>query len=642
MFRNIEDLPEVPDLAYCLLPARLIPEMVESCGKLGIKRLAIPSGGFDEFGDEGRDLAEQTLAKAREYGVRFVGPNGLTIANTANGLCLPFFPMRRPPRGGISVISQSGGVALTIENLFKDENLGMAKFASIGNKLDLDEVDFLEYFGQDPETKIILLYLESIARGRDLISVAERIDKPIVIYKSNNTSAGKRAAMSHTAAVSNDEDIMDAAFERAGIIRIKDFHDFYAVCKAFELPPMRGNRIMIMSPAGGFSVMAADLCEKAGFSFADPGRAFYESLESFSNAGVIKFSNPLDMGDIYDPSFTAHVISAVMHSDQVDGALFLTFRPELPHGNDVFHRMFQTDLSNETWGSILSSGKPLGISMIGPGKVMSHLKKRTNFPLFDSPEELVRAMKAQMDFYNRERIPLDSLRHPDGISTQLARDWLEGRSGDYGEDGFALLETFDIPVAESRKAVSIEEALDLAESIGYPVVLKVVSPDALHKTEAGGVKVGIDDAAALRGAYNEIKESLAEYKEGARFDGVRVQQMAPAGFDMFVGAKHDDSFGPVVFIGLGGIYIEVFKDVTCALCPASPRGIRRKIEGLKAYAILKGSRGQQAGDIDALVDLVVRVSHLMALNPRIRELDINPVRVYAEGVQALDVRLRLD
>ncbi len=300
MYKDVQDLPVVPDLVFIMIPARLIPEVIDACGRAGVKRMAIPSGGFNESGEEGKKLSALVLQKARQYGIRFVGPNGVTVANTANGLCLPFVPSFSPPKGGLSIISQSGGVGLMLWNLMTDENVGMAKFASIGNKLDLDEVDFLEYFGRDPETKVIGMYLESIPRGDRLIEAASRINKPIIILKSNTTSAGQKAAMSHTAALANNEDIINIAFERAGIIRINHFNDFISMAKVFELPAMRGNRMMIMSPAGGFTVMMADLCEESGFEFADPGASFYDTLKESSNAGVINFSNPLDMGDIYD------------------------------------------------------------------------------------------------------------------------------------------------------------------------------------------------------------------------------------------------------------------------------------------------------------------------------------------------------
>jgi acyl-CoA synthetase (NDP forming) len=643
MYKNIEDLPEVPDLAYCLIPAKFVPDMVKLCGEFGIKRMAIPSGGFSEFSEQGKNLADLTLANARKYGVRFVGPNGVTVANTANGLCLPFVPLHKAPRGGISIISQSGGVSLMILNFLLDENVGLAKFASIGNKLDLDEVDFLEYFGTDNDTKIICLYLEGMDRGKAFVEAARKIDKPIVVYKSNTTSAGKKAAMSHTAAVSNDEDIINSALESAGVIRIYNFLDFIEVAKAFQLPPMKGPRIMVMSPAGGFSVITADLCEKAGFEFADMGEDFYAGLQQFSNAGVIKFSNPLDMGDIYDPQLTTHVVYSVMHSDKVDGAVIVSQRPQMPPGEDVFHKMFLTDLSKETWGTILSAGKPFGVCLFGPTRMIQQTKRSVEFPVFNSPEEMVNALAAQMKFYAGKMNPSTEKELPAGLDMETARTWMEGKKGDYGEETLDLLKAFNVPVAPSMVARDEAEAEKYADELGYPVVMKVVSPDAIHKSDVGGVKIDVSDERGIKENFGIIRENLFHFKKDARFDGVRIQQMAAHGYDMFVGGKHDISFGPVVFFGMGGIYIEVFADVANTLCPAHSADIMKRLKRLKSYAVLKGLRGQECGDIEAFVDLVVRVSHVLSEFPQIKELDINPVRVFGEGdgVIALDARMRI-
>ncbi|MEA2102032.1 MAG: acetate--CoA ligase family protein, partial [Thermodesulfobacteriota bacterium] len=568
IYREIEDLPDVPDLVFCLIPSRHIPDMVLRCGRFGVRQMAISSGGFSELGEDGKNLADLTLKNARKYNVRLVGPNGLTLANTANGLCLPFVPLHKTMQGKLSIISQSGGVSLMMFNFLEDENIGLAKFASIGNKLDLDEVDFLEYFGRDAETGIICMYLESLERGRELIDVARSIDKPILIYKSNTTSAGKKAAMSHTAAVSNDEDIIDSAFEEAGIIRIYNYHDFFAIAKAFQLPPMKGRRIMVMSPAGGFSVITADLCEKAGFEFADPGEGFYTRLQEFTNAGVIRFSNPLDMGDIYDPQLTAHVFYSVMHSDKVDGAVYVGQRPSMPPEDNVFRRMFLTDLSKEAWGTIVSSGKPMGFCLLGPSGVISRAKKSVNFPLFNSPEEMVRALAIQMRFYNRKQegqTPKIEVK-----KSGAADKWMAGKKGTFGEESLELLDAFGMPVTPSMVAEDRTRAAEYAEETGYPLVMKVVSPDALHKSDVGGVVTEINSRSQAEDAFDSIRGNLIESRPDARFEGVRIQPMAPSGYDMFVGGKNDESFGPVVFFGMGGVFIEVFLDIANLLCPADP------------------------------------------------------------------------
>jgi acetyltransferase len=643
MYKDVRDLPVVPDLVFIMIPARLIPDVMDSCGRAGVKRMAIPSGGFNESGDEGRKLSELVLQKARQYGIRFVGPNGVTVANTANGLCLPFVPSFSPPKGGLSIISQSGGVGLMLWNLMTDENVGMAKFASIGNKLDLDEVDFLEYFGRDPETKVIGMYLESIPRGDRLIEAASRIDKPIIILKSNTTSAGQKAAMSHTAALANNEDIINTAFERAGIIRINHFNDFISMAKVFELPPMRGNRMMIMSPAGGFTVMMADLCEESGFAFADPGASFYDSLKDSSNAGVINFSNPLDMGDIYDTKAYPNIFFSVMHNTHVDGTVFVTQWPEMPRGEDIFYKMFHTDLSKEVAGTILSSGKPLGICLFGLSATISKIKQNLDFPIFNNAAEMIRAFKKQYDYYAREADGLSVYSLPDGIDIESARTWVGNNQGIKGEEAMELLHHFGIAVAESAVALGIEEAKSAADRIGFPVVMKIISPDAIHKSEAGGVITGIQNNGEVESAFEKIRENLYRYKSDARFQGVRIMKQADDGYDMFIGGHLDASFGPVVSFGYGGIYIEVFQDTANVLCPSSAVEIERKIRKLKSFKILQGVRGKGAGDISGYVKMIERVTHLMSQFPHIRELDINPIRILADGsgVVALDARLKI-
>lgn len=643
MYRDVGELPIVPDLVFVLIPARFVPNTIDSCGKAGVKWMAIPSGGFNEMGKEGKKLSDLVLQKAKQYGIRFVGPNGVTVANTANGLCLPFVPSFSPPKGGLSIITQSGGVGLMLWNLMTDENVGMAKFASIGNKLDMDEVDFLEYFGRDPETKVIGMYLESIPRGDRLIEAVSRINKPVIILKANTTEASKKVAMSHTAAISNNEAIIDAAFERAGITRISHFREFISMAKAFDLPPLRGKRIMVMSPAGGFTVMMADLCEDSGFEFADPGAAFYDELKNSSNAGVINFSNPLDMGDIYDTGEYSNIFFSVMHNDNVDGAVYVTQWPEMPRGEDVFYKMFHTDLSKEVTGTILSSGKPLGICLFGLSATISRIKQNLDIPIFNNASEMIRAFKKQHDYYAKklEGTPVYTL--PDNIDTEAAKTWINGNTGVKGEEALELLHHFGIAIAKSDVAKNSDEATDVAERIGYPVVMKIISPDAIHKSEAGGVIIDIQNAKGVHKAFDQIRENLYRYKADANFQGVRIMKQADEGYDMFIGGQHDPSFGPVVSFGYGGIYIEIFKDTANLLCPATTREIEDKVRKLKSCKIMQGVRGNGAGDISGYVAMIERVTHLLHQFPHIRELDINPVRVFADGsgVMALDARLRI-
>ncbi|MBM9538070.1 acetate--CoA ligase family protein [Desulfobulbus alkaliphilus] len=643
VYRSAADLPVLPDLAALLIPARYVVAAVEDCGQAGIRRLAIQAGGFNEAGEEGRQRAAELLAAARRHQIRFVGPNGLTLANTANGLCLPFVPSLPVARGGFSMITQSGGLGLFLWNLLEGEQVGMAKFVSIGNKLDLDEGDFLEYLGHDPDTKVIGCYLESITDGRRLIDLAQQIDKPIVIFKANTTSAGRRAAMSHTAALGNDDDICDIAFERAGIIRIDHLRDFVTTAKAFALPPMRGPRIMAMSPAGGLAVAMADICEQQGFTFADPGEDVYRELTEIANAGIISPGNPLDMGDIYRIDKYPAIFSRVLASDQVDGAVYVSQWPRMPQGGaDVFTAMFSTDIFLETTGAIRSAAKPLAMVLYGHGPALAAKKQELAIPVFDGPDEALVALKRQMTYYSRKAEGVFTPTSGEGLEPAAARSWLQHRHGDLGEEVLELLEEYGLPCPRSGVAATAAEAGQIATAIGYPVVMKVVSPDALHKSEAGGVLTGIASEAEVHRAFARIGDNLRQFRNDARFHGVRIAAMATDGHDFFIGGLRDPAFGPVLFFGLGGIHVEIFQDVQRVLCPSSEQEILMKLQRLRAWPILTGARGGAAIDPGVLVDAILRISQLLVDCPRIEELDLNPVRLLPDArLMVLDARMRL-
>ncbi|MDR2551097.1 MAG: acetate--CoA ligase family protein [Desulfobulbus sp.] len=645
VYRSAADLPLIPDLAVLLIPARFVPEAVADCGRAGIRQLAIQAGGFNEASEEGRALATRLLALARSHGMRFVGPNSLALADTASGLCLPFVPSFPVRPGGFSLITQSGGLGLFLWNLLEAEQVGLAKFASIGNKLDLDECDLLEYLGADPATKVIGIYLESIGNGRRLVELAERIDKPVLFYKANTTRAGGLAAMSHTAALSTDDAILDAALERAGILRIDRLRDFVTTAKAFDLPPMRGNRIMLMSPAGGLGVAMADLCEHRGLSCADPGPAFFEELAGVARADIIRLQNPLDMGDIYRVDKYPLIFSHVLANDRVDAAIFASQRPSMPAGGeDVFTGMFTTDPSLAVAGAVRSSGKPMALVMYGAAREVAAMKAQSPVPVFDGPEEAIAALDRQMRYHVRKAAgpfrpdPGDEGLDPDRIET-----WLRGRSEVVGEETLELLACCGLAGPASAVARTAEEAAELAARIGPPVVLKVVSPEAVHKTEAGGVLVDIASAAEAARGFDRIRTNLMRHHPGARFDGVRVAAMAPAGHDLFIGGLQDPAFGPVVLFGHGGIFVEVFQDVQRILAPSSLAEITGKIKQLRSAALLAGVRGQPPVDPAPFARAILAVARLLAEFPQIAELDVNPFRLLDRGgALALDARLRLD
>lgn len=644
VYRSATDLPLVPDLAVLLIPARFVPQAVADCGQAGIKRLAIQAGGFNEASDQGRNLAAEVRALAQSYGIRFVGPNGLALADTVSGLCLPFVPSFPVRPGGFSLITQSGGLGLFLWNLLQDERVGLAKFASIGNKLDIDEADLLAYLAQDPATKVIGLYLESITNGRRIIELAQATDKPVIVYKANTSVAGSRAAMSHTAALSNDEAIIDTAFARAGIIRIDHLHDFITTAKAFALPPMRGKRIMAMSPAGGLGVAMADLCERQGFAFADPGPAVYAEIAAIANAGIIRLANPLDMGDIYRIDQYPRIFSHILESPEVDGAVYVSQFPCMPAGgSDVFSAMFTSDFTLEVTAAMRSSGKPLALALYGDGPSLAAMKQRSPLPIFNGVEEAITALHRQMRFHHERSRGLFQPDAPPPWDGAAIAAWLGDHDGPIGEEGLELLALCGVAAPATAIAHSAEEAGQLAESIGFPVVLKVISAQAVHKTEAGGVLLDIVNREQAEAGFAQIAANLRRYNPEALLDGVRVTAMAADGQDLFIGGLQDAAFGPVLFFGVGGVLIEVLGDVERVLCPSSRTEIGEKLKRLKAWKLLAGWRGQAAVTIQPFIETACALAHLLATHPEIREMDINPLRIAADGsLLALDARLRID
>jgi acetyltransferase len=544
-------------------------------------------------------------------------------------------------KGGFSLISQSGGLGIFHWNSLANENLGFSKFASIGNKLDVTEVEVLEYLGNDPETKVIGMYLENISDGKALVEAAQKIDKPVLIYKANRTSAGQQAAMSHTAALSNDDEIVDTAFERAGIIRVKKFDDFINYIKAFEMPPMKGNNIMVMSPAGGFGVMMSDICEEEGFKLADPGEKFKEKLSKMGNAGIIDFKNPLDLGDIYEMKYYGDIFHTVLNSSGVDGVAYLTQWPDMPgKSNDIFTNMFNTDVSKEILGAVRSANKPVGVALYGSTKTLDKIKKRNNYPVFESPDDMIHAMKKQSEFYIRKAGKKPDFKKPDGIDLNFSKTWLKNHKGERGEEFLDFLKGNSIEIPKNTVVTSPKEAAAAAGEIGYPVVMKVVSKDALHKSDIGGVLVNIkNDSEVLKG-FDTIKNNLSKANPNALFEGVRIMEMAEDGYDMFIGSKKDDSFGQVIYFGFGGIFIEVFKDAANILCPSYKEEIEKKLHSLKSFKILEGARGGKKADVKDYADLILKLSFILEQSPEISELDLNPVRIIPETGKAvvLDAR----
>lgn len=400
---NTDALPTGIDLAVILVPASMVPEAVDACGRKGIRHAVISTGGYREFNDQDNEAERQLLAVARQHGIRFIGPNCIGAICTQSGLCTPFNPMQPKhfKSGNVSIIAQSGGVSTQVAYHFSDEHVGFSKIISAGNKLDLGEVDFIKYLMEDDDTDQIHLYLESIEKGREFLQPVKRCSKPIVVFKANVSRTSARVAKSHTAALANNDSVLDGFLKQAGIVRVRDIHDMTVCAKALRLPPLRGDRLAVISFSGGFAVILGDACEAHGFECPPLPRKLLDEIEEFRRAGVIKMSNPMDFGDVHDIRALYFALERCLSLDYIDGlVLSLTYSPRLAQ---MFGKSedFRAPLLETVKQLCLQKRKPISLSFFAERMYIDELKRRGTFPIFTNPEESVRALRMLRDYWRR-------------------------------------------------------------------------------------------------------------------------------------------------------------------------------------------------------------------------------------------------
>ncbi len=626
IYPRVRELPEPVDLAAILVPASAVPEVLRDCGEKGIKRAVLMSGGFRELGDERRALEEEVVGILGAYGIRMIGPNCLGIMNRRSGLAVPFMTFQATmPVGGVAVVSQSGGVAAMMVNCLEAENLGFSKFASIGNKLDVNEVDLLEYLVRDEETRIVFCYLEGIADGRRFMELASGSSKPVVLHKSNRGRAGSVIARSHSASLSADDRVLDAALRQSGVLRVFDQREAMTAIKGLVLPPMRGNRLAVVSRSGGHAVMAADAADDLGFELPPFPESLLRTVQERSRARVIRFHNPLDLGDLFDMPLYHAVADETLARDDIDGLLFI-------HN---YQGVFEQEASRQViagLGSLIEKHrKPLAVCVFTTKPELDRTREKSHFPIFTDPREALLALAGNREHHRERPAPFSHVRPPD-VFPDRVKTLLDGLpegpigAGVLGE----ILSAYGLFPVPWRQADSMEDALAAARDLGYPVVLKTARPEVIHKSEVRGVRLNLADEPSVREAYEDLRRRL-----GPR---VLVQETAAPGVEWFLGGRQDPNFGPVLVTGLGGIYVEVFRETALRVGPVSSAQADRMLDECKASAILGGIRGRDPLDRRALVDMAVRASWLLHDFPEIRELDLNPVGVFPDGCRALDWR----
>ncbi|MBC7227122.1 MAG: acetate--CoA ligase family protein [Thermoflexales bacterium] len=620
---SLDEVPDGLDLAVILVPAPLVPGIMETCGRKGIRHVVIESGGFSEFSEEGRHLEEQLIEIARRWGIRFVGPNCISVVNLDAGVCLPFAPIGRETLrfGPVSVVAQSGGVSITYAEMFSAAGLGVNKVVSIGNKADLDEADYLAYLIEDPGTRVVCLYLESVDDGRGLMDLARRSEKPIIVHKANRGSASQSIARSHTAALANDDRIVSAAFRQAGILRADTFGDAVAIAQGLVLPPVRGDDLVVISRSGGHAVIAADFVDQYGFRLAPLPEEFVGAVRSLFRADVIAPTNPLDLGVIFDFDLYARIVEGALRMIRPDAVLLInTYSKTEAEG--AHHLAHQVDRI------VQETGMPVALCMYGEGGIARELIGQVSIPVFLDMGQAVRALAASRDWHRRR------------TWTGAMPEGGPGRSLpiDAPDGPLALCREYGIPVAPWAVAEDPDGAAEAADGLGYPVVLKALSARVVHKSDVGGVVLGLRDREAVRREAEAMRARVLERVPQAGDLRFLVQRMVEGGVEVILGGKQDPAFGPVVMFGLGGVFVEVFGDVSFRVAPLTRADAEEMMEEIRGKALLRGARGRPPADREALVEAILAFSRLLVENPSLAEVEINPLLALPQGVVAVDAR----
>ena len=641
-YADVTEVPGKVDLGLIVIPAPYVPDVLDQCAEKDIPAVIIITAGFKETGEEGAKLEREVARKCADHGIRCIGPNCLGVISTHQRLNATFAPVMPEP-GNIGFFSQSGAMGTAILDVAVGEGFGLSRFVSYGNKADVDETDIIQALGEDDATDVILGYVESIADGQKFMDVAAQVTrkKPVVVFKSGRTSAGARAASSHTGSLAGSDSAYEAAFKQCGVIRAETVTEFFDYARALSTqPPPSGNRIAIVTNAGGPGIIATDAVGRSGMEMADLSEETVGLLtEKLPEQASLR--NPVDvLGDARADRYR-DAIRAVCADEGVDAVL--TVLTPQTSTEPVKTAQAIGEAADRTDKPVLASF--MGSASVGKG--WDELDAR-DVPNLEHPDRAVWTLDAMYDYgqwlHTRPEEP-PGYEFDDRAIEGAIEDALDAGRETLGErQARSIAAACGIPLPQSNFAADAEEAVAAAAEIGYPVVLKISSEDILHKSDAGGVKVGIEDEQALRDAYQEIMESAVAYDPEADLEGVLVQEMARKGREVIVGVNRDPQFGPVIMFGLGGIYVEVLKDVVFRVAPLTMRAAREMIEGIRTAQILHEFRGEPECDLDALAETLVRVSQLAVDYPRIAECDLNPLFVYprGEGVTALDERFGLE
>ncbi len=640
-YPSVLDVPADVDLVVILVPAAFVPAVLEESGQKGVKGAVIITAGFKEAGKEGA-AAERTLLEiAGRYGMRLIGPNCLGYIDTFVPLNASF-AAATPDRGSIAFTSQSGALCTAILDYAVAEGIGFSHFVSLGNKADVDEVALMQAWAGDSETNVIIAYIEGLRDGQEFIRVARETarNKPVIAVKSGRTASGSKAVSSHTGSLAGSDAAYDAAFSQAGVLRAESVQDLFDFSTAFAYQPaLKGNRIALVTNAGGPGVMATDALEKQGLVLATLQPATEQALAGVLPAAA-NIHNPVDvLGDARADRY-GQALALVLEDPGVDGVVVIV-TPQT-----------STDIAGTAEALVAASrahGKPVLGCWMGKKDAQAGIDvlSRNHVPNYPFPERAVGAFGAMNRYYQWLQQPVETVKTYDVDRDAVLKLFADVRAANRNTIGDseaqAILKAYGITTPKSDVAPTPEAAVKLARQIGYPVVMKIASPDILHKSEVGGIIVGVQDDDEARKAFATLIERAKQHVPSATIWGAQVQEMVVKAKEIIIGMNRDPQFGPLVMFGLGGIYVEVLKDVTFRVAPMSAFQAERMIQSIRSYPLLSGVRGQAPADVEAIADTILRIGQLVTDFPEIAELDINPllVRDRGQGAVAVDMRLIL-
>jgi acetyltransferase len=642
-YHSVLDIPGDLDLTIIAIPVQFVLQVLEECSKKNTKWSIIISAGFKETGIEGAKRERQLIEKAKDYRIRILGPNCMGIIDTSCPINATF-SLNMPPKGKIGFISQSGALGSSILDWAKTNKIGFSKFVSLGNKADISENDLFDDWENENDTKVITAYLEGVKYGREFMKISSRATKkkPIIVIKSGNTDAGARAVSSHTGTLAGSARAYDAAFKQTGIIRANTIRELFNYAVAFSSQPLpNGKKVAIITNAGGPGIMASDACEKGNILLASLGKETIDNLKNFLPEAA-NFYNPIDvLGDALADRYRK-ALEVIIKDNNVNAVVVLLTPQAMTQPFKTARAIVEV---------MDKSGKdiPVVTSFMGGAEVKKAVRflGEKNIPNFDIPEEAIDTLKVMMeytDWKSKKEFAVESFNvDKESVERVFDRCRVEDRL-ELGEmEAREILKAYGIRVPEAELARDIGEAKEIAKRIGYPLVLKIVSPNILHKTDVGGVRIGIGSEKELEEDYDEILFHVKKYIPDANIRGVLVQEFIKDKKEAIIGISEDPQFGPMIMFGLGGIYVEALKDVSFRIAPLNRQMAREMIDEIKTAKLLKGTRGEDPSDIESIIEIMLRVSQLVIDFPEIIEMDINPlfVKKQGEGSIAGDARIRI-